>query len=173
MALEGTLYLRTLTELRVSLQQWQRRSGHARRTLDLGKLSGLDTPGALFLCGLGDKGVELTGVRPEHKALLDLICGLEIKPLPRPASVPRWRQLIIGLGKGADGAWRDTIDVITFMGRAASAVGHALIHPHSLRPASISRQVAETGINALPIVGLIAIMISIVIGYQGVAQLRP
>jgi phospholipid/cholesterol/gamma-HCH transport system permease protein len=38
---------------------------------------------------------------------------------------------------------------------------------------SISRQIAETGINALPIVGLMAVMISIVIGYQGVAQLRP
>jgi phospholipid/cholesterol/gamma-HCH transport system permease protein len=38
---------------------------------------------------------------------------------------------------------------------------------------AISRQVAETGIDALPIIGLMAIMISIVIGYQAVAQLRP
>src|SRR5204863_6701886 len=37
---------------------------------------------------------------------------------------------------------------------------------------SISRHVAETGINALPIIGLMAFMISVVIGYQGVAQLR-
>ena len=48
-----------------------------------------------------------------------------------------------------------------------------MIHPHLLRLPSISRQVAETGINALPIVGLMAVMISVVIGYQGVAQLRP
>jgi len=32
----------------------------------------LDTPGALFLCGLRDKGVKLTGIRAEHQALLDL-----------------------------------------------------------------------------------------------------
>ena len=38
---------------------------------------------------------------------------------------------------------------------------------------SISRHIEETGIDALPIVGLMAIMISVVIGYQGVAQLRP
>ena len=49
----------------------------------------------------------------------------------------------------------------------------ALFHPGSLRPASISRHVAETGIHALPIIGLMAIMIAIVLGYQGVAQLRP
>ena len=60
-----------------------------------------------------------------------------------------------------------------FVGRATSAIGHALIHPHSLRLPSISRHIEETGIHALPIVGLMAVMISIVIGYQGVAQLRP
>jgi phospholipid/cholesterol/gamma-HCH transport system permease protein len=77
------------------------------------------------------------------------------------------------VGRGGDEAWRDTVDIVTFVGRAASAVGQALIHPHLLRLPSISRQVAETGINALPIVGLMAVMISVVIGYQGVAQLRP
>src|SRR5438876_9997347 len=171
LALEGVLDIHTLPEAQRSLRQAlkQRKKG----ALDLANLSGLDTPGALFLCGLGDKGVELTGIRVEHKALLDLICGLELEPLPKSKSVPRWRELIIQLGKGADDAWRDALDVITFVGRAASAIGQALIHPRSLRLPSVSRQVAETGINALPIIGLMAVMISVVIGYQGVAQLRP
>ena len=171
LALQGALNIRTLTEAKQSLKQRLKQpKSHA---LDLGKLSGLDTPGALFLCELRDKGVELTGIRTEHKALLDLICGLELKRLPKPESVPRWRELIIELGKGADGAWHDTLAVITFVGKAASATGHALIHPLHLRLASISRHVAETGIHALPIVGLMAVMIAVVIGYQGVAQLRP
>src|SRR5206468_7341622 len=86
--------------------------------------------------------------------------------------LPRWREWVIGVGKGGDEVWHDTLDVITFVGRAASALGHAFVHPRELRLPSISRQVAETGVNALPIVGLMAIMISVVIGYQGVAQLR-
>src|SRR5207249_11703570 len=81
--------------------------------------------------------------------------------------------LVIELGKGADDAWHDTRDIITFVGRAASAVRHARLHLHSLRLPSISRHIDETGIHALPIVGLMAVMISLVIGYQGVAQLRP
>jgi phospholipid/cholesterol/gamma-HCH transport system permease protein len=117
--------------------------------------------------------VKLTGIRAEHQALLDLICGLDLKPLPKVKSVPRWRQLVIQLGKGADNAWHDAIDIITFVGRAASWTVNALIHPDCLRPASISRHVAETGIQALPIIGLMAVMIAVVIGYQGVAQLRP
>ncbi|MEO8305591.1 MAG: MlaE family lipid ABC transporter permease subunit [Betaproteobacteria bacterium] len=171
LALEGVLDIRTLTAAETSLKHWQR-AGKSR-ALDIGKLSGIDTPGALFLCGLRGKGVELTGIREEHKSLLDLICGLELKPLAAPPKVPRWRQLVMGLGKSADETWHDMIDVITFIGRVASATVHALAHPRSLPLPSISRQVAETGINALPIVGIMAVMISVVIGYQGVAQLRP
>jgi phospholipid/cholesterol/gamma-HCH transport system permease protein len=171
LALAGVLDIGTLAEVRDSLQQ--RLKQHKSGALDLGDLTGLDTPGALFLCGLRGKGVELTGVRAEHKALLDLICGLEMKPLPKAKAVPRWRELFIELGKGAEHAWRDLVDIITFLGRAASATGQALMHPRSLRLPSISRHVAETGINALPIVGLMAVMISVVIAYQGVAQLRP
>src|SRR5438876_292644 len=153
LALEGVLDIHTLPEAQRSLRQAlkQRKKG----ALDLANLSGLDTPGALFLCGLGDKGVAFTGVRAEHKALLDLLCGLELKPLPKPKSIPRWRQFIIGLGRGADEAWHDTGDVITFIGRAASAVGNVLIHPRSLRLPAISRQIEETGVNALPIIGLV------------------
>ena len=165
-ALKGTLDIRTIAEARESLKR--RKLG----AIDLRDLTGLDTPGALFLCGLRDKGVTLTGIRPEHEAVLDLIAGLDLKPLLKPKTVSRARQLIMQVGKGAEAAWHETLDVIAFVGRAASVTRHALMHPRSLRLASISRHVAETGINALPIIGLMAIMISVVIGYQGVAQLR-
>ena len=82
LALEGVLDIRTLTAAKTSLKQSLRQ--HKSRTLNIGKLDGIDTPGALFLCGLRAKGVELTGVRAEHKSLLDLICGLDLKPLPKP-----------------------------------------------------------------------------------------
>jgi ABC-type transporter Mla MlaB component len=146
LALEGVLDIRTLARAEDALKQWmrRRRGSHAHRTLDLGNLSSLDTPGALFLCGLREKGVDLTGIRAEHKALVDLICALEGKPLPKRERVARWRQLVIRLGKGADDAWHDALDIITFVGRAASATGHALIHPRSLRLPSISRHVSDT-----------------------------
>jgi len=171
LALDGVLGIRTLEQARQALERW--RTQRKSHVLDVSKLSGLDTPGAMFLCELRDKQVELAGIRPEHEALLELIGGLQRKPLVKPPAVPRWRELVIKLGKGADDFWRDSIDIVTFVGRTMSAFGHALLHPSALRPASISRQIAETGINALPIVGLMAVMISVVIGYQSVAQLRP
>lgn len=171
LGLAGVLELSSLVEARNALEAWSKRG--ASRSLDVAMLDRLDTPGALFLCGLRDKGVELTGLSAEHAALLDLICGLDLKPLPKARSVPRWRQFVMQIGKGSRDARHDLFEIIAFVGRAAGWTGSALIHPACLRPASISRHIAETGIHALPIIGLLAVMIAIVIGYQGVAQLRP
>jgi phospholipid/cholesterol/gamma-HCH transport system permease protein len=168
-AAEGDLGIHTLETARQALQE----SPPAHASLDVGGLDTLDTPGALFLCELQERGMKLTGVKAEHRNLLELVRGLSHEPLPKPRATSRWRQLIAQLGKGADDALRDTYDVVAFTGHTASATLGALLHPARLQPASISRHVTETGVNALPIVGLMAVMISIVIGYQGVAQLRP
>jgi phospholipid/cholesterol/gamma-HCH transport system permease protein len=170
-ALAGALGIATLAEAETALKKWPKQG--SARTLDIAGLESLDTTGALFLCGLRDKGVEVTGVRAAHQPLLDLVCGLDLVPLPKVASVPRWRQVVVRLGKGSHEARQEALDIVTFLGRAASWTLDALVHPHRLRPASISRHIAETGIHALPIIGLMAVMIAIVLGYQGVAQLRP
>ncbi len=117
LSLAGALDIGTLAEARKSLKKWSRQG--PSRSLDIARLENLDTPGALFLCGLRHKGVELTGIRTEHRALLDLICELDLKPLPRVETVPRWRQFVIQLGKGAHDARHETLDLITFVGRAA------------------------------------------------------
>jgi len=167
LAIAGVLDINTLPDAERALKQHKR-----PHSVDLRKLDGLDTPGALFLCGLRSRGVELTGVRDEHKALLDLIGGLDLKPLPKVPRIARWREVIIGIGKGGDEALRDAYDIVSFLGRTVNSTLAALVGPRGLHLPSISRQISETGINALPIVGLMAVMISVVIAYQSVAQLR-
>jgi phospholipid/cholesterol/gamma-HCH transport system permease protein len=170
-AIEGTLDVHTISRARQALGNWlNQRKG---RVLDLGKLDGLDTCGALFLCELREKHVEFSGVRKGHVELLELIGGLERKRLQKLRAHARWQQFIVQIGKGADDFCRDVYAVVAFVARAVNAIAYTLVHPSRLRPASISRQILETGINALPIVGLMAVMIAVVIGYQGVAQLRP
>ncbi len=171
LALEGALDIGSLREASTALAD--RLAQRELNSLDLANLRALDTPGAQLLCALQANGVALTGARVDHQALLDLICGLEQAPLPNARRRSRWRAFVIDLGRGADETWRDTLAVISFVGRASSALGRASTHPRDLRLPSISRHIAETGINALPIVGLMAVMISIVIAYQGVVQLRP
>lgn len=168
--LSGSLVIGTLTAARNSLKSWSKPG--ASCTLDVAGVTQLDTPGALFLSALRKMGVALTGVRPEHQALFDLIDSLDLKPLSAAAPVPRWRELVTALGKSSSDTLHEARSLITFVGRVASWIFQSLLHPTSLRSASISRHVRETGIQALPIIGLMAVMIAIVIGYQGVAQLR-
>lgn len=168
LAVEGSVGIATLGKLRHAIDQGR----DPPHTLDLGKLGSLDTAGALFLCRLSKEGCALAAVRAEHQALLDLVCDLDLKPLPKTKALPRWRELVIQIGRGTDAAWHELLEIIAFVGECAAALGRGLAHPRSLRPASISRQIAETGINALPIIGLMSLMIAVVIGYQSVAQLR-
>lgn len=166
----GSLVIDTLTTARSSLKSWPQRG--ASSTLDVSGITRLDTPGALFLSALRNLGVTLTGVRSEHQTLFDLIDSLELKALPAVDTVPRWRQMVTALGKSAHDARHEAFALIVFVGCVASWLVRTALHPATLRPASISRHVRETGIQALPIIGLMAVMIAIVIGYQGVAQLR-
>ena len=169
-AMTGSLVISTLTTARNSLKSWPQRGNSS--TLDVSGITQLDTPGALFLSALRDLGVSLTGIRSEHQTLFDLIDSLELKPLPAVPRVPRWRQMVTALGKSTHNTRHEVLALITFVGRVANWIADAALHPTTLRPSSISRHVRETGMQALPIIGLMAVMIAIVIGYQGVAQLR-
>jgi phospholipid/cholesterol/gamma-HCH transport system permease protein len=170
-AIKGALGVRTLPELDTALARQGAEA--SRRTLDLGALSALDTSGALFLSTLRAAGTSLTGLSPEHRALVELVGRLELQPLPKTAPHARWRQLVVHAGRGVEAARLDSYDILAFVGQAVNAVGRALTQWRRLRPASISRHIEETGIRALPIIGLMAVMIAVVIGYQSVAQLRP
>lgn len=60
----------------------------------------------------------------------------------------------------------------TFLGHSLSALAVSLLSPRLFRFRAIFHHVFATGISAVPIVALIACLISIVITYQGGGQLR-
>jgi phospholipid/cholesterol/gamma-HCH transport system permease protein len=61
--------------------------------------------------------------------------------------------------------------VIVFLGRIATVVGEAFSRPRAWRVSSLARHVYETGITAIPIVALIAFLISVIVAYLGAQQL--
>jgi phospholipid/cholesterol/gamma-HCH transport system permease protein len=61
--------------------------------------------------------------------------------------------------------------VIVFLGRIATVVGEAFSRPRAWRISSLARHVYETGITAIPIVALIAFLISVIVAYLGAQQL--
>jgi phospholipid/cholesterol/gamma-HCH transport system permease protein len=61
---------------------------------------------------------------------------------------------------------------LAFLGQVCSTLGGALLHWRELRPTSIARHVYDTGVTAIPIVSLIAFLISVILAYIGAQQLQ-
>jgi phospholipid/cholesterol/gamma-HCH transport system permease protein len=62
-------------------------------------------------------------------------------------------------------------DVLGFFGRMVAVLGQAFSRPRALRLPSLARHIYETGVTAIPIVSLIAFLISVVVAYLGAQQL--
>jgi phospholipid/cholesterol/gamma-HCH transport system permease protein len=61
--------------------------------------------------------------------------------------------------------------LLEFFGRIAAVLGSTFSHVRMLRFPSIMRHLRETGVTAVPIVSLIAFLISVVVAYLGAQQL--
>jgi phospholipid/cholesterol/gamma-HCH transport system permease protein len=67
---------------------------------------------------------------------------------------------------------RDLIRDLAFLGRMSITLARGITSFKRMRPISIARHVYDTGITAIPIVALIAFLISVIIAYMGAQQLR-
>jgi phospholipid/cholesterol/gamma-HCH transport system permease protein len=76
------------------------------------------------------------------------------------------------IGRRAVILWRDMTGALAFLGKLSATAVHALGHFRALRPTSVARHVYDTGITAIPIVALIAFLISVIIAYMSAQQLR-
>jgi len=64
-------------------------------------------------------------------------------------------------------------EMLGYLGRVTVETAEAFMMPRgNLRVAALIHQVEETGLNSLPIVGLLAFLIGIVLAYQGADQLK-
>jgi phospholipid/cholesterol/gamma-HCH transport system permease protein len=88
----------------------------------------------------------------------------------RPPAAQR-RGLLDQVGRWAVLQGREGRGVLEFLGRNTLVFREALVRPRALRPTSIVRHVYETGVTAIPIVSLIAFLISVVVAYLGAQQL--
>ena len=87
-----------------------------------------------------------------------------------PAS-PRLERSLSRLGRWTLLQGVEARAVVGFFGRIVSVLGEACLRPRAFRVPSLVRHVYETGITAIPIVALIAFLISVIVAYLGAQQL--
>lgn len=146
-----------------------------RAVLDAGSIERIDLTGAWFLARLESRlaaaGVphEWRDGRPEA---LDFAAGLAAAGAPPPRA-PSARVAPLGtIGRWTVRHGDDLHDALEFLGRLYFVLGTAFLRPQRLRFKSIVRHVHEAGIQAVPIVALVAFLISVIVAYIGAQELR-
>jgi phospholipid/cholesterol/gamma-HCH transport system permease protein len=81
-------------------------------------------------------------------------------------------EAVEGLGRRAVRGWHKLLAGLDFIGRVGVSLLRAAGSLRRLRPTSVARHVFDTGVTALPIVSLIAFLISVILAYIGAQQLR-
>jgi len=147
--------------------------------IDASQVSRMDSAGAWLLLRTR-RALEAAGAKISRFSLPELYQPLyenldqERTPEPHVSRIPPgFRGRLYKIGRATVIAWRQAVSMLGYLGRVTVESGEAIVRPaHNLRIPAIVCQVEETGINALPIVGLLSFLIGVVIAYQGITQLK-
>jgi len=91
---------------------------------------------------------------------------------PAAERVPWPQRLAAAIGRSSVYLFTHGRESLAFFGRLAVTSVRMLRSVHHLRLPSVTRHIYETGIQAIPIVSLIAFLISVIIAYLSAQQLR-
>ncbi len=132
------------------------------------------------LSALGAGESPTAGLRVRHEGDPPPTIGLLRKlKFDRPAAhaAPTTAMPVIESAIGELGRWvvqegAEAGAAVGFFGRIAAVLGEIFSRPRALRIPSLARHIFDTGVTAIPIVALIAFLISVVVAYLGAQQLR-
>jgi phospholipid/cholesterol/gamma-HCH transport system permease protein len=145
--------------------------------IDLGAVGAFDTAGALLVRRLqrelAERGltVALTGAKPSQASLIETVARHET-PLPLPPARLAYVLVVLErIGRATMIALSTGRDLLNFLGLSVVTGLRALRHAGRFRPASLVSHMEQTGLDALPILGLLSFLIGVVTAYQGIDQL--
>ncbi len=121
--------------------------------------------------GVAPPDIKHVGAAPHYLALLQKLGSERQAARTGRLGAPTFEGVVGGLGYWAVVQGRHARGVVEFFGRIAMVFGQVFQRPAALRGSSLVRHMYETGITAIPIVSLIAFLISVIVAYLGAQQL--
>jgi phospholipid/cholesterol/gamma-HCH transport system permease protein len=151
-------------------------SGHV--VVDLAAVTPIDTAGAWLihklhheLSGRGST-VELVDASAAAQRLMDAVAVED--EVPKEAAEQRIAVVVLleRLGRAVVGVGRDLADEAAILGGVVRGLLRAMVHPRRFRITSVVFHLDRTGMQAVPIVFLMSVLIGGIIAQQSVFQLR-
>ena len=151
--------------------------------VDASKIQALDTVGAWILqtlvkrVGAQAEPAALQGLTPRFTKLMETVVGLRPAPGPDvPHSEHPPQSAVENVGRWCVGGMGNVIEqagaMLAFVGESAFTVWRCVTHPGLIRWRAVAFNIRSAGVNALPIVGLLAFLLGVVVAYQSADQLR-
>ena len=152
------------------------RQARGVKQLNIAGLGQLDTNGAMLLLETAElagegQAVALTGVRDEHRRLLEVIAAASVRHTDAPDDGNPVLRVLAEVGETALKLAREGVELLSFSGAATMAIVGLALRPWRIRWRGLVTQLQATGLNALPIVGLLNFLIGVVLAYQSANQL--
>jgi phospholipid/cholesterol/gamma-HCH transport system permease protein len=130
-----------------------------------------------FVTDLAARGVTVQ-IKGQPPASLRLVQQALREREKRPATLEAhehdegWDNPVEIIGRTAVHRLQELAAGLAFLGKVTLTLLRAARSLRALRPISIARHIYDTGVTALPIVALIAFLISVIIAYLSASQLR-
>jgi len=174
--LNGNVNVYTLggvwTQIRDAQDIWLKQGDSKSKSLifDASKVTFLDGAGIAFLIGVehaqtscGAK-FDVLGLDARYEPLLN-----EFNPIsnlfPAPVVKPK-RSFVVSTGMAVQNLIDDAVSLISFTGNLASDLVWSILHPKQVRWGDFVNAAVQAGIAALPIVGLVAFLIGVILSFQ-------
>ncbi|MGV0982569.1 MAG: MlaE family ABC transporter permease [Polynucleobacter sp.] len=137
---------------------------------DASQVSSLDGSAFAFLIDIEEAQkkaggqFEIQGLDPKYQPLLrefDPIANLFPVPTPKPKT-----SFVVSAGMAAQDLWEDARGLVTFIGHLSADLAWSIRNIRQVRWGDFVNAAVEAGISALPIVGLVAFLIGVILSFQ-------
>ncbi|WP_282609847.1 MlaE family lipid ABC transporter permease subunit [Pelagibius sp. Alg239-R121] len=175
-AFEGAWTIRTVGQASRDLRKLEA-DGAKKAAFDLEDIDALDTAGAWVIVRTAAE-LKAAGVTVDFQkasdtttTLLRTVSENHVECPPEPPAGNALVQILEHLGQETYSFCKAGRDLLNFLGYTVIVLLRSIFQPSRIRLVALISQMEQTGLNALPIVGLISFLIGIVLAYQGADQL--
>ena len=139
-------------------------------------LSGWDSSLLIFLievkrlCAEKDVKLDLEGLPDGVNRLMKLAAAVPEREGARKK--PKKEVFLDLIGAKAIVFWRSTMEMVNFLGEASVAFGRLLTGRASFRRSDLVLLLQECGVQALPIVSLISVLVGLILAFVGAIELK-
>jgi len=174
-ALSGVVNVYSLagvwTDIRVKQNSWLGQSAQGSSlVIDASKVTSLDGSAFAFLIDVQEAQqkaggqFDIQGLDPKYQPLLR-----EFDPIKNLFPIPAQRQkrnFVVSTGMAAQNLIDDARGLVTFVGHLTADLVWSIRHINQVRWGDFINTAVEAGVAALPIVGLVAFLIGVILSFQ-------